>query len=128
MSDMLREGLQCLADLQKASQSVSVTYRRGTSASIQGLLATVGHTEQGFGAAAGGVQVRRTEKDFIVSVSDLVLFGVQATPLPGDFIDVVENAVTNRYEVVPPDEGAQCFRRDEYGIRFRIHTRFFKTL
>jgi hypothetical protein len=127
MSDKLRDGLQWLANKQKAMQSAEVTINNGSS-SIDAVLATIGHSETGVGDAAGGVQVRRAEKDFIVSAADLVFDGSDSPqePVSGWTIDIEEAGVTNRYEVVPRNEGERCFRRDEYGIRLRIHTKFWK--
>lgn len=121
--DMIKTGQAWLARQLKEHLSQSATYRRGsTSIAIQ---VTVGRTLDGLGMPFGGAQIRRIDKDFIATAADLTL----GVPISGDWIDIDEQGVTHRYQVVQPDEGVPVSEPvDAYGYQIRIHAKLLKAL
>lgn len=120
---MLQDGQSWLAAQFKANLSQPATYRRGTVSTT--LRATVGPARESLGSPFGGAQIRRADKEFIVTAADLTL----GDPVSGDFIDLAEQGVTKRFMVVQPDEGAPVFEPvDAYGYQVRIHAKFLKAI
>ena len=115
MADMMSDGSEWFAEQLKANCSESITYNRGSDSVT--LSATIGRTEFELANEYGIVETFRS-RDYIFTKSDLVLSGSATIPMSGDII--VEGS--GSYEVLSPG-GSQCYREDEYGQVFRVHTK-----
>lgn len=107
--------------------SDEVTYRRGTDsatfpATITGQLLRVTDVQ-------GVVKMVRTDADFIFAASNLVLNGSRVEPAKGDYIDVTQDGVTLRYQVLPPGNDEAASRSSGTHRRaFRVHTKLKTTV
>ncbi|RLC78695.1 MAG: hypothetical protein DRI61_09445 [Chloroflexi bacterium] len=115
MADMMNDGSEWFAEQIKANCSEPVVYHRG--AESVSLSATIGNTEFEVADEYNTIQTFRS-RDFIITKSDLIIGGSATYPVAGD--TVVEGAET--FEVVSPG-GSQCYREDDYGQLYRIHTK-----
>jgi hypothetical protein len=106
-----------LSRMGPAAAGGTITYARGAdSVSIE---ATYGRSE--FTSERDGVvTVEMNDRDFIVTLDDLILGGVVATPQRGDRITDAEGHI---FEVLAL-AGAQVYRTsDAEGTRVRVHTK-----
>lgn len=120
MADLIREGMERLADLRESFAAVNITYRRGGSSAT--VKATIGKTDFRVVDVEGNY-VRVTERDYLIKAAALVLSGSPITPQRGDLIDVSVGEAVYRYEVhtLP---GEQVYRpSDPAGVTLRIHTK-----
>lgn len=100
--------------------STDVTYRRG--ANLVTVPATIGRTANELADGYGAVH-EVLYRDYIVSVSDLVLNSVETQPQRGDLIEEVVGGVTHVYRVQPAEDG-ECWRwSDPYHRQYRIHAK-----
>ncbi len=115
MSNILKKGIDFLAEKLKAHASEIVVYKRGLDTiTIQ---ATSGKTnyqiEDESGFKIGGLVI-----DFLFAAQDLVINGTQTTPQAGDQIKI-NSAI---YEVMFLPDG--CWRySDPYRTIIRLHTK-----
>ncbi|MBI5725253.1 MAG: hypothetical protein HZA50_14940 [Planctomycetes bacterium] len=120
MADMLEQASDWLDAMRLEHLSHPVLYCRGGD-SLE-IAATVGQTlfeiDNGF-----GVIERVESRDFLVSVSALVLNGVQVEPQPGDIFREASGSKVLVYEVMAPGK-EPCWRySDPYRRVSRIHTK-----
>jgi hypothetical protein len=122
MGDLLTIGAQWLGAQLKAHAAHEITYVRGVQR-LGPLSATIGSTEfeiQDF----GGVRVEHSDRDFIVTASDLVFDGQVTAPVRSDQILDPDgpNGEVSTYEVMAPGD-AQPYRLDSTGTMLRIHAK-----
>ncbi len=120
MSDMIKTGVDWLANQMSAFASQTVTYSRGNDSVI--INATFGSTDlsiaDDYGSSIAGKVV-----DLIVAAASLVLDGKEIKPEVGDKIELTDGSKTTTYEVLDL-AGDGCYRfSDSYGIGLRIHTK-----
>jgi hypothetical protein len=116
MTNLLRTGLEYLAEELKAHASETVTYRRG--ALTVSALAVCGRTEYKSQDESGNI-LDAEIIDFIFVSADLILSGTLVTPLPGD--EIVTDRAT--FEVMYLG-GEGCWKfSDPFGKAIRIHTK-----
>ena len=120
MSDMIKTGVDWLANQMSAFASQTVTYSRGNDSVI--INATFGSTDlsiaDDYGSSIAGKVV-----DLIVTAANLVLDGKEIKPEIGDKIELADGSKTTIYEVLDL-AGDGCYRfSDSYGISLRIHTK-----
>ena len=97
-----------------------ITYRRGPHSVT--LPATIGRTVFQISREFGLFQ-RTVSRDYLVSVTDLVLDGQRTLPQAGDRIEEVDGDTTYVHEVRGPAR-EPCWRWcDGYRMALRIHTK-----
>lgn len=122
MADMLGDAMVTLNGWLDDFAGKSVTYKRG--AATAPVTATVGYSVLRQGNTEGLANVVRTDRDFLISVSGLVVGDSAITPRDGDKIVEVVDGVTRTYEVGPPFDGEPSWRySDPHRQRYRIHTK-----
>jgi hypothetical protein len=128
MADMLLAGLQWLQSQTQAYASVAVTYN--AAAGSVGLLATVGTSLLKIANPAGGVQIVRTERDYIFPADSLVINNVVVEPAEGYTIDELwPDGITRRYQILSPGGQEPPWRySDPRRIQIRAHTKFLQVV
>ncbi len=116
MSD-LKTASDWLQDVVAAHNGISVTYRRGSAASV--VTATPGSTVFRFNDEYGRT-VRTESRDFLIAVSDLAAL---TEPERGDQIEETQDGVVYTYEVLAPNS-EPCWRYSgPFRKIYRIHTK-----
>ena len=121
MTDMLKDGTAWLADQRRAFMTRTVIYERGND-SVD-LPATAGQTDfnltDDYGAA-----IRYVSRDFLITVTDLVINGSVTEPKRGDRIRETVGDVTYVHEVMGPGAFEPDWRySDPHRTTYRIHTK-----
>lgn len=123
MSDILQTGADFLAATLKARASREITYTRGASQVT--VKVTIGKTLLRLEDEFGAIQMVWTERDYLMTLTDLVLDGVQTLPREADLIRDVEGGVTKIYEVLPYG-GEPTHKVDAHNAILRVHTKFIR--
>lgn len=124
MADMLKSGVEWLANQLQEHVGRSVTYTRG-AASVT-LTVTLGRKLLKVGDDLGGLRMVMTDRDYIIVAADLVLSGSLTTPAKGDTITDAgdPDGVSRTWEVLSPGgDEAPWNWSDPYRILIRVHTK-----
>ena len=121
MADMLRAGQEWLANQLKAHASSTVVYLRG--ANQTSVTAIIGRTLMKIEDGYGGVHMQWTDRDFLVSPTELVLASSQVLPERGDTIRETDNGKVYIYEVNAPGSEPPWRWSDPHRRLLRIHTK-----
>ena len=125
MGNVLAKAARVAAGAVGRLQSVAIDYYRGDEV-IEGLAVRLGRTR--FQVDGGyGIEIKWTDRDFVIAPEDLVLSGVRITPQRGDQIRQVEGSITHVFEVLSPGN-EQCYRLDPNGASLRIHTKLIEDM
>ena len=116
MSDLLAQGAAWLTAQRRASASQTVTYSRGVA--TVSLSAAIGSSA--FSLDNGNVVLTIESRDYLFAAADLILGGVQVTPLAGDRITEADGQV---YEVLPMAGEPAWRHSDRQRTSLRVHTR-----
>lgn len=118
---MLRKGAEWLNRKLKQHAGETLVYSRGAHSTT--ITAVAGKTLLQLNDDLGGVRVEWTDRDFLITASDLVLNGSVTLPQRGDQIREVIGSQTKVYEVTAP--GAEPIWRwsDEGQQVLRVHTK-----
>lgn len=115
MTNLLKNGIDFLAQKLKAYASETVIYKRGlNSISIQ---ATFGKTDYQI-EDDSGLKIGGSVIDFLFAAQDLVINGTQTTPQAGDQIQI-NSAI---YEAMFLPDGYWRYS-DPYRTIIRLHTK-----
>ena len=118
-TDVMSRGVSWLEGKLRAYAAKPIVYRRGESATS--LCATPGQTLLKLADDFGSVRLEWTDRDMVVSASDLVLDGVPVRPQRGDVIEYVEDGNLNIFEVLPFGTEPHWRFADPYQKLIRIH-------
>jgi hypothetical protein len=123
MADLLKTGLAWLSARLDEHASEPITYARAPY-SVD-LVATLGG-DQVLRVDAGNGQTRivRSQLDFGITASTLILHGERTLPERGDRITVTLDGITDVYEVMPAAPGEDCYRIDPFKQRLRVHAKW----
>ena len=121
MADMLRAGQEWLANQLKSHASSTVVYVRG--ANQVSVYAIIGRTLMKLEDGYGGVHMQWTDRDFLISPSELVLAGSPITPERGDTIRETMDGKVYIYEVNAPGNEPSWRWSDPHHKLLRIHTK-----
>lgn len=120
MVDLLQHASDWLQNQRARFMSRKVVYQRGEL--TLDVAATVGQTVFDVDDATGAA-IRVESRDFLITVSDLLLSGNRIKPQRGDRIMETDSGHTYVYEVMAPGD-EPCWRfSDPYRKTFRIHTK-----
>ena len=122
MSNMLADGMAWLGEQMTEFCSSEVTYRRGAySVTFD---ATIGRLLLKTSDRLGNTKTELTDRDFLFDAEDLILNGSQTVPQDGDTIDIVFDATTKRFTVMPVGNEPSWRYSDEQGeTKIRVHTK-----
>ncbi|GIW81492.1 MAG: hypothetical protein KatS3mg105_3299 [Gemmatales bacterium] len=126
MADLLQKAASWLNDRLKESASTIVEYRRGSS-TISELKATVGQSLLRLSDEVGGVQIERTDADFLIAAADLDAGGIASPPQRGDVIARTVGNTTYLYEVRTFGSEPEWRWSDPHHVLVRVHTKLIGT-
>jgi hypothetical protein len=126
MTNLLQSGQEWLANQLKVHASSEVTYQRGLN-QVQ-VQAVIGRTLLKLEDGYGGVHMEWTDRDFLITPSELILAGLPILPERGDIIRETENGTTYLYEVMAPGNEPPWRWSDPHRQLFRIHTKQIGTV
>ncbi|OHB50506.1 MAG: hypothetical protein A2Y10_18075 [Planctomycetes bacterium GWF2_41_51] len=115
MTNLLKRGIEFLADKLKAYASQTVIYKRG--ADTVTICATFGKTNYQI-EDDSGLKIGGEITDFLFSPSDLIIDGLLTLPKAGDQIQT-DSAI---YEAQFIGDGCWCYS-DPYRKMIRLHTK-----
>lgn len=117
---LLSDGSSWLSDVFRADEDISVEYTISELDEKLTIQATVG--AQTVELEPGVFATQRTQnRDFLVDREDLVFFGSEYIPVPGDRVAYTLQGTIYTYEVMEvPGEGAWRWH-DDYHKTYRIH-------
>ena len=101
-----------------AAAGAIITYATPTG-TVSNISAMRGRTSRPMEDLSGNVTLIETDRDFIISASDLMLRGVRFDPRPGDLI--ADNG--KQFEVLPLGGKVPCFSPIYDGSILRIYTK-----
>lgn len=121
MVDRLELGQAWLAQQLKAHASREVIYRRDASEVV--VAAVIGRTLLQLDDGYGGVRIERTDRDYLIQATELVLDGVTITPRRGDRIVDATDTPPRVYEVMSYGGEGAWRPSDPFGKLLRIHAK-----
>lgn len=124
MADRMRAAMEWLATKQSEEISSDITYHRGAFSVT--LPAMIGRQLLRTTDNRGNVKTERTERDFRVLPSLLIINGSVIEPEEGDKIEIVENGSTQFYELAP-EIGDRPWSYDAYRTQIMIHGKQVQT-
>jgi hypothetical protein len=123
VTDVLQTAATWLAKQRDANTTQMIVYRRAAQYII--ISATFGQSLLKLTDGHGGVKIERTERDLIVTATELDFGAGPVQPQRGDFADWTNPAgQTLRYEVMAPPNEPEYRRADPWGVTLRIHLKF----
>jgi hypothetical protein len=115
MANLLKKGIEYLADKLKANASETVVYKRG--ADSVNICASFGKTDYRI-EDESGFQIGGQVTDFLFDAADLIIDGLLTVPKAGDRVEVDGRT----YEALFINDG--CWRySDPFGKMIRLHTK-----
>lgn len=122
MADVIGEAMSFLDAELKAHASKPVVYSDG-GVSIT-VMAQIGFSRLAVSGNEGEATIVRTDRDFLISVSDLYNGSTRLIPKEGATLAEVVGGKTFTYRVEKPTTGDNAWRySDPHHKRYRIHTR-----
>lgn len=121
MANKLRTGMDWLNRKLKQHAGESLVYSRGVHSVT--LTAIPGKTLLQLNDDLGGVRVEWTDRDYLITASELILNGSVTLPQRGDQIREVIGSQTKVYEVTAPGPEPVWRWSDEGQQVLRVHTK-----